>query len=320
VKAGITALILSFFIALVCGPLVIPILSRLKAGQQVRSDGPRTHLIKTGTPTMGGIIFLVPLVVALLVLNRPGLRTYTMLLVTLGFGLIGFADDFIKIVLRRPLGLKARYKLIGQGLLGIVLIVVAVGLLGRGTSVAIPFSGLHVELGWLYFPFALLVVVATSNGVNLTDGLDGLAGGVTFIVALAYLWICAYTGQNDLAIFSGAIAGGCLGFLAFNIHPARVFMGDTGSLALGAAIAGLAVLTGTELLLPVLGGIYYLEIISVVLQVISFRLTRKRLFRMSPLHHHFELCGWPETRVVFTFWVTAMVFTALGLLGIVNFS
>jgi phospho-N-acetylmuramoyl-pentapeptide-transferase len=320
VKAGITALIFSFFIALICGPLIIPILRRLKAGQQVRGDGPRTHLKKTGTPTMGGIIFLVPLVMVMLLLNRPGPQTYTVLLVTLGFGLIGFTDDFIKIVLRRPLGLKARYKLMGQGVLSLILVGVVVLLLGRGTSVPFPFSNWHLELGWFYYPFALLVVVYTSNAVNLTDGLDGLAGGVTFIVALAYLCICARAGQNELAIFAGAIAGGCLGFLVFNLHPARVFMGDTGSLALGVAIACLAILTKTELLLPLIGGIYLLETLSVILQVIFFRFTRKRLFRMSPLHHHFELSGWPETRVVFTFWVTAMVFAALGLLGLVNFS
>ncbi len=302
--AGITVLL---------GPLVIKILRRFKAGQAIRSDGPRRHLAKSGTPTMGGILFLSSLTIAALVMAPRAPVMLSALILTWGFALIGLADDGLKVVLHRPLGLYARQKLGGQLLLGLVAGVAAMLWLGRGSNIQIPCSGMTLELGWSYPLLAALLLVATSNAVNLTDGLDGLAAGITLWVALAYALIALAAGEREMAIFAMALAGGCLGFLAYNFYPAKVFMGDTGSLALGAAIGFLAIMTRTELVLPVIGGVYVIETLSVILQVISFRLTGRRLFRMSPLHHHFELSGWPETRVVLFFWALAIALAAAGL-------
>ncbi|WP_207724791.1 phospho-N-acetylmuramoyl-pentapeptide-transferase [Thermanaerosceptrum fracticalcis] len=297
---------------LVSGPLLIPFLRRLKFGQHIRTDGPKGHLQKAGTPTMGGIMFFLSLTLGTLLVRGLTTEIAIMLLVTLGFGIIGFLDDFIKVVMKRPLGLKAREKLLGQIILAGLLAYAAMVNLGRGTEVLIPGTALSFSLSWLYIPFAIFVVVSASNAVNLTDGLDGLAAGVTLFSALAYLLITEAWGLVDLSVFSGALVGTCLGFLFFNIHPARVFMGDTGSLALGGAIGALAVVTKTELLLPLLGGIYVLETLSVIIQVISFRLTGKRVFRMSPLHHHFELSGWSEQSVVLVFWTGAALFASIA--------
>ncbi|MHB1127116.1 MAG: phospho-N-acetylmuramoyl-pentapeptide-transferase [Bacillota bacterium] len=317
-NASLQAFAGAAILVLLLGPVFIPILRRLKFGQSVRLDGPQTHLRKAGTPTMGGIMFLLALTAATLFLAKRNLTVYTVLLVTLGFGAVGFIDDFIKIVLRRPLGLKARQKLLGQFVLAVLLVVIAVVFLERGTSVAIPFSSYRIDLGPFYYPFAVLVIVFMTNAVNLTDGLDGLAAGITVFAGLGYTLVAAITGQPDLAVFSAALAGGCLGFLRFNAHPARVFMGDTGSLAIGAAVASLSILTGTELLLPLIGGLYVVEALSVIIQVISFQLTGKRIFRMSPLHHHFELSGWSEIRVVVVFWIVALALSVLGIYSVWN--
>ncbi|WP_338834527.1 Phospho-N-acetylmuramoyl-pentapeptide-transferase [Moorella humiferrea] len=307
------ALALAAAVTVVLGPAVIAILKRLKAGQAVRQDGPRSHLTKSGTPTMGGILFLLGLTVASLALAPTSPLILSALVLTWGYALIGFVDDGLKVVLRRPLGLYARQKLGGQIFLGLAAGVAAVLWLGRGSAVHVPLVGITMELGWAYPLLAALLMVATTNAVNLTDGLDGLAAGVTIWVALAYGLIAAAVGQREMAIFAFALAGGCLGFLAYNFHPAKVFMGDTGSLALGAAVGFLAIITRTELVLPLLGGVYVIEALSVIMQVVSFRLTGKRLFRMSPLHHHFELLGWPETRVVLFFWFLALIMVAAGL-------
>ncbi|KKM12418.1 phospho-N-acetylmuramoyl-pentapeptide-transferase [Clostridiales bacterium PH28_bin88] len=307
---------MAFLLTVALGPVFIPILRKMKFGQTVRGDGLRAHLRKTGTPTMGGLLFLLPITVITIFLAEATVETFTALFITLGHGVIGFVDDYIKVVMRRPLGLKARHKLVAQAALGLVLALVAVFFLGRQGEVFIPGWGGYLQLGWWYVPFVVVfMVIGFANAVNLTDGLDGLAAGVTVVAALALMAISALAGRSDLAIFAGTVAGGCLGFLVFNRHPARVFMGDTGSLALGAALASLAVLGGTELMLPIVGGIYVAEALSVVLQVLSFRLTGKRIFRMSPLHHHFELLGWAEPRVVRTFWTVGLV---LGLLGVLT--
>lgn len=297
---------------LASGPLIIPFLRRLKFGQHIRTEGPKRHLQKAGTPTMGGIMFFLSLTLGTLLVRGINTEIAIMLLATLGFGFIGFLDDFIKVVMKRPLGLKAREKLLGQIILAGLLAYTAVVNLGRGTEVLIPGTGISFQLGWLYIPFAVFVMVGTNNAVNLTDGLDGLAAGVTLFPALAYVLIAEARGLVDLSVFSGALVGTCLGFLFYNIHPARVFMGDTGSLALGGAVSALAVITKTELLLPLLGGIYVLETLSVIIQVLSFRLTGKRVFRMSPLHHHFELSGWSEQRVVLVFWTGAALFASMA--------
>jgi len=296
---------------LVLGPLIIPILRRLKVGQTIRSDGPKSHFEKAGTPTMGGLIFLIPIVIATIIFTPPNLSTALLILMTLGFGIIGFTDDYIKVVLKRSLGLKARGKLIGQILLSLVLAFIVVVFLDRGTSIWIPFIG-DISLGWFYLPFIMFVVVGTTNAVNLTDGLDGLAAGTMAIAALGFLAVSIFLGNSDTAIFAAALAGGCIGFLAFNSYPARVFMGDTGSLAMGAAIATLAILTGTEILLVVIGMVFVIETMSVILQVISFKTTGKRLFLMSPLHHHYELKGWSERKIVLFFYALAILFALLG--------
>ncbi|AOQ23504.1 Phospho-N-acetylmuramoyl-pentapeptide-transferase [Moorella thermoacetica] len=306
-------LVLAAVVTLILGPPVLAFLRRLKAGQTVRSDGPRSHLAKAGTPTMGGVLFLIGLTVSTLVLAPPSPLTLSTLILTWGYALIGLVDDGLKVILHRPLGLMARQKLGGQVILGLVAGVAAMLWLGRGSVIQVPVTGWRWDLGWYYPLLAALLLVATTNAVNLTDGLDGLAAGITLWVALAYGILALTLGQGELVTFAMALAGGCLGFLVYNFHPARVFMGDTGSLALGAAIGFLAIMTRTELVLPVLGGVYVLETLSVILQVVSFRLTGRRLFRMSPLHHHFELGGWPESRVVLFFWALAIIMALAGL-------
>jgi phospho-N-acetylmuramoyl-pentapeptide-transferase len=313
---------ISLIVTIVLGPVIIPLLRRLKLGQNIRSDGPGSHLQKSGTPIMGGIMFLAGIATAGLWLANRSAEGMLVLGVTLAFGLIGFLDDFIKVYFKRPLGLRAREKLLGQVLFSALFVVLAVSVLGRGTDVVAPYSGIFIpggfswEAGALGFPlFAGLVIVGTANSVNLTDGLDGLAAGVTALVATAYVFIASGLDKTGTAVLMAAVVGGCLGFLFYNRHPARVFMGDTGSLALGAALGATAVVTRSELFLLIMGGIFVLETMSVVLQVASFQLLGRRLFRMSPLHHHFELCNWSEKKVVFTFWAATVMFVFLGLAG-----
>lgn len=280
---------LALIITLVLSPFLIPVLRVLKFGQNVRDDGPKRHLKKAGTPTMGGIIFLVGIIVsALLTAEQPtSLEMVTLVGITLGFGLIGFVDDFIKVVMHRSLGLRAYQKLIGQFSLAFILMWVSVHWLGRGTDVAIPFTSIHLELGWFYYVFVSLVIVLMTNAVNLTDGLDGLAAGSTMFAGVAYVLIALLAAihgvavlahETDMAVFAAALVGGTLGFLRFNTYPARIFMGDTGSLALGGALASLAVLTKSELVFIVIGGLFAAEALSVIIQVISFQTTGKRIF------------------------------------------
>ncbi|SHI58660.1 Phospho-N-acetylmuramoyl-pentapeptide-transferase [Desulfofundulus thermosubterraneus DSM 16057] len=317
------ALLISLVVTLLLGALTIPVLRRLKFGQSIRDDGPVTHFSKGGTPTMGGIMFLAGTTVAGLWLARHFPDGLLVLGVTLGFGLIGFLDDYIKVALKRSLGLRAREKLFGQAILSVLLALLAVSTFGRGTDVVIPFSGFFVPGGvtlelksWGFLLFDVLVVVFTANAVNLTDGLDGLAAGVTVPVAAALMFISLLMDKLGIAIIMAALVGGCLGFLVYNHHPARIFMGDTGSLAVGGALGAAAVLTRSELFLLVIGGVYVLEALSVIIQVISFQLFGRRVFRMSPLHHHFELGGWSEQRVVYIFWGFAIVLALLGMAGL----
>lgn len=322
---------LSFVITVVLGPLLIPVLRKLKFGQNVRDDGPQRHLQKTGTPTMGGLMFLIGTAIAGFSMLRPGISLggakegLLVLVITLGFGIIGFLDDFIKIGLKRSLGLRAREKLLGQIILALGLGVVAVIWLGRGTDVVIPFSGFFVDNGLRfdltpvgYLIFVTLVVVGASNAVNLTDGLDGLAAGTTVVAVIPFIAIALVNGIGGVALVLAALAGGCIGFLIYNRYPAKIFMGDTGSLALGGGLGAAVVLTRSEVFLVIVGGVFVLEALSVILQVISFKTTGKRILRMSPLHHHFELIGWSEVRVVITFWLTGVFFGLIGLLGIYN--
>lgn len=325
----IMAAILALIITLILGPILIPVLRVLKFGQNIREEGPKRHLAKAGTPTMGGIIFLVAIVVSALVMAEKPTSLEMIILVSsmLGYGLIGFVDDFIKVVMGRNLGLRAYQKLIGQFALAFLLTWVATQYLGRGTDLVIPFTSIHLDFGLFYYPFVAFIIVGITNAVNLTDGLDGLAAGTTFFSFLSYIIIALLvTSQggrvailahdSDLAVFAAAALGGCLGFLRFNKNPARIFMGDTGSLALGGALVGLAIITKTELILLLIGGVYVVEAFSVIIQVISFQTTGKRVFRMSPLHHHFELGGWSEWKVVIVFWLASLL---CGILGIAAF-
>lgn len=300
-------------VTVLLGLAAIPLARKYKARQSIREEGPKSHRIKAGTPTMGGLFMLLA---ALLVIGGNHLydpAVLLLVLITFGHALLGFLDDFIKAEKKRNLGLTARQKLLGQLILSIVFCFGCVEYLGLPTSISIPFIDTDISIGAFYYPFVVLVVVGASNAVNLTDGLDGLAAGCCIIAFGAYALFCYWSGMPDLTAFALIIAGCCAGFLVYNYHPAKIFMGDTGSLALGGAIAGIAVITRTELLLVFLGLIFVVEALSVILQVASFQLTGKRIFKMSPIHHHFELCGWNEVRVVWTFWLVEL-FAAGGTL------
>ncbi len=311
----VTALVVAFVVALGIGPGAIGFLRRLRFGQTIRADGPAAHLAKTGTPTMGGVFLFVAFLAGVLIANPGGAHLPWILLGISGFTLIGLADDAIKLVAHRSLGLRAREKLLGQ-----ILLSGAVGLYvaqapGLGTALLLPGTDRSLVLSdWLYVAFVILTYIAAANTVNLADGLDGLAAGTAAIAAAAFWAVAAQSGAGEAATVAAALVGACVGFIWFNAHPADVFMGDTGSLALGAALASLAVFTKNELLLVIIGGVYVLEGLSDIIQVVSFRLTGKRVFRMAPLHHHFELLGWKETKVVIRFWIAGLLFALGGLL------
>ncbi|MFB6466543.1 phospho-N-acetylmuramoyl-pentapeptide-transferase [Cytobacillus sp. Hz8] len=309
-------ILLGFLIAVLLSPIFIPFLRRLKFGQNIREEGPKSHQKKSGTPTMGGIIILFSIVVTTLIMTEkfaePTVKTFVLLFVTLGFGLLGFLDDFIKVVMKRNLGLTSKQKLLGQIIISIIFYFI-IKHSGFSTEIEIPFTDYSFDLGWGYALFIIFWLVGFSNAVNLTDGLDGLVSG-TAAIAFGALAVLAWNQSLfEVSIFSVAVVGAVLGFLVFNAHPAKVFMGDTGSLALGGAIASVAILTKLEILLIVIGGVFVIETLSVILQVISFKTTGKRIFRMSPLHHHYELGGWSEWRVVVTFWTVGLLFAIIGI-------
>lgn len=308
--------LMAFLISVLLSPVFIPFLRRLKFGQSIREEGPKSHQKKSGTPTMGGLIILVSIIASTLVMAgkfaEPTVRIYLLLLVTIGFGLLGFLDDFIKVVMKRNLGLTSKQKLLGQILVSVIFYVVFRHF-HLSSEVSIPFTDKSVDFGWFYFVIILLWLVGFSNAVNLTDGLDGLVSGTAAIAFGAFAVLAWNQSQADVALFSVAVVGAVLGFLVFNAHPAKVFMGDTGSLALGGAIAAISILTNLEILLIVIGGVFVIETLSVILQVISFKTTGKRIFRMSPLHHHYELAGWSEWRVVVTFWTVGLLCAILGI-------
>lgn len=310
-------LFMSFIITLILGPIFIPLLRKLKIGQNVREEGPKTHLKKSGTPTMGGIIILIALVITVLTSGLLNRDMYVLLLSTFGFGIIGFIDDYIKVVKKRSLGLRAYQKLIGQIILAIILAIYQSSTSVLGTKLIVPFLKNHyLDLGPLYVPFIAFVVVATVNSVNLTDGLDGLASGVTLIILSFFGLVAMNFGMESISIFSTTLAGACLGFLIHNAYPAKVFMGDTGSMALGGAVSAIAILLNLPLIIPIVGGIYFAEALSVIIQVTSFKLTGKRVFLMSPLHHHFEQKGWKETKVVAVFWIVTVILCLIGIVSV----
>lgn len=312
----IFTIVMGFLITVLLSPIFIPFLRRLKFGQSIREEGPKSHQKKSGTPTMGGLIILLSILITTIVMTNkftePTVKTYLLLLVTLGFGLLGFLDDFIKVVMKRNLGLTSKQKLLGQ----IVIAAIFYFVFKQNefsTSISIPLTDYSFELGWFYFLFVIFWLVGFSNAVNLTDGLDGLVSGTSAIAFGAFAVLAWSLSQLEIAIFAVAVVGAVLGFLVFNAHPAKVFMGDTGSLALGGAIATIAILTKMEIILLIIGGVFVIETLSVILQVFSFKTTGKRIFRMSPLHHHYELVGWSEWRVVVTFWSVGLLCAILGI-------
>lgn len=304
----------SAVLTVILGFFAIPLLKKLKARQSIREEGPKSHRIKSGTPTMGGLFMLLSAVLVVIFNKMIDSSVLWLLFLTLGHGLLGFLDDFIKAEKKRNLGLTAKQKMLGQIILAVLFCWGVVDTLHLPYSIAIPFTHMDISIGLLYYPFVVLVIVGASNAVNLTDGLDGLASGCCVIAFSAYAMFCYMTGFNDLGYFIIILAGSCIGFLFFNYHPAKIFMGDTGSLALGGAIAGISVMTRTELLLIFLGLIFVLEALSVIIQVASFQLTGKRVFKMSPLHHHFELSGWSEVHVVWAFWIFEGIAACVSLL------
>lgn len=306
--AAAYSLALSFILVILAGPLMIPQLHRLKFGQSIREEGPQSHQAKSGTPTMGGLMIVIALAVSTLAFASWTVELGLALFVILGHFVLGFIDDYIKVVRKHNLGLKAKQKFLGQ--LIMAGLVAAFG--GLPTDLWVPFAG-HLDLGYGFYALLFFVMVGATNAVNLTDGLDGLASGTVAVAALFYMLVCSLMGKFDLAILCGATIGACLGFLKFNYHPAKIFMGDTGSLALGGVVAAVGILTHTEILLAVIGFVFVCEAMSVIIQVISFKTTGKRVFLMSPIHHHFELKGWSETRVVWTFWTVGVVVGLAGL-------
>ncbi|MCM3713101.1 phospho-N-acetylmuramoyl-pentapeptide-transferase [Halalkalibacter oceani] len=309
-------LVLSFVIAVILSPLFIPFLRRLKFGQSIREEGPKSHQKKSGTPTMGGIVIVLSILFASLFISMRFLafsqEIALLLLVTVGFGLVGFLDDYIKVVKKRNLGLTSKQKLAGQLLIAI-LFYFGLRQMGLSTEVAIPATSLSIDFGWFYLPLVIVMLVGASNAVNLTDGLDGLLAGTGAVAFGAFAVLAWNLELIDVSIFSAAVVGAVLGFLVFNAHPAKVFMGDTGSLALGGALAAIAIMTKLEILLIIVGGVFVIETLSVIIQVISFKTRGKRVFKMSPLHHHYELSGWSEWRVVVTFWFVGMVLAVIGI-------
>ena len=317
----ILTFIISFIITSVLLLVSIPYLKRLKFGQSIREDGPQTHLTKTGTPTMGGLMIVIGVLITFVILSLfnteliLNVEFWLLTLVLVGFGLLGFLDDFIKIGFKRNLGLTSLQKLIGQIVIAVIFYFV-MKQYNLGTAISIPGTNIEWELGWFYAVLVIIMLVGASNAVNLTDGLDGLLAGTASVAFGAFAFIIATIQPENtmLVTFSMAIIGALLGFLIFNAHPAKIFMGDTGSLALGATIAAIAILSHLEILLVIVGGVFVIETLSVILQVISFKLTGKRIFRMSPIHHHFELGGWSEWRVVTTFWSAGLVFAVIGII------
>jgi phospho-N-acetylmuramoyl-pentapeptide-transferase len=294
-------------------PKFIEFLRRNQFGQNIREEGPQGHHAKAGTPTVGGIIIFIAFAVPFVVLSKRDWQSMGVFGAALACALLGFADDYTKIVKRRSLGLRARTKLAVTIAISLGLWWVATQKAGLPPSVKLRFVDVSIDFGPLYPVFIYLVVAGTTSAVNLTDGLDGLAAGCAAIVLLAYIGITFITGQKgDLTMLAACLVGACVGFLWFNSFPASIFMGDTGSLALGGAIAGLAVMTNTEALLPLLGGIFVIEALSVLIQVFTFQTLRKRVFLMAPIHHHFELQGWSETKIILRFWIVAAACGAIG--------
>ena len=321
INETILAIIIAFAISALLCPIVIPFLHKLKFGQQVRDDGPQAHLKKQGTPTMGGLMILSSIIITSLFYIWDYPKIIPVLFVTVGFGIIGFLDDYIKIVMKRSEGLNPVQKLIGQIVITGVFAYYLVTSGEVGTAMLIPFTGgfengLYLNLGILFVPAVFFITLGTDNGVNFTDGLDGLCTSVTILIA-TFLTIVAVGEDSGISPITGAVVGSLLGFLLFNVYPAKVFMGDTGSLALGGFVASAAFMMQMPIFIAIIGLIYLVEVLSVIIQVTYFKKTGgKRIFKMAPIHHHFELCGWSETRVVAVFSIVTSILCLVAYLGL----
>ena len=309
------ALVVSFIATIILGFIIIPILKKLKIGQVVREDGPKEHLRKSGTPTMGGIIMLIVIILTSLGVSIKYPNILPVAFVTLGYGIIGFIDDFIKLVLKNPKGLKPSLKMLGLIIVATAFVVYLTHI-NFGTETYIPILKQYITLPvWIYIPCAVFIILACTNSLNLTDGLDGLAAGVSAIIMLFFVIVSIRMGVKEMSAFSAIVLGTTIGFLFFNMYPARVFMGDTGSLALGGAFCSVALILKMPLILIVVAGVCVIEALSVILQVVYFKVTGgKRLFKMAPIHHHFELCGVKETIIVPAFWSVTLLLVIVGLM------
>lgn len=321
INETILAIIIAFAISAILCPIVIPFLHRLKFGQQVREEGPESHLKKQGTPTMGGLIILTSIIITSLFYVKDYPKIIPVLFMTVGFGIVGFLDDYIKIVMKRSEGLTPIQKLAGQLVITGIFAYYLMNSKDVGTAMLIPFTGgfadgYYLNLGILFIPALFFIVIGTDNGVNFTDGLDGLCTSVTILVA-TFLTAVALGEKSGISPITGAVVGSLLGFLLFNVYPARVFMGDTGSLALGGFVASSAFMMQIPIFIAIIGFIYLIEVLSVIMQVTYFKKTGgKRIFKMAPIHHHFELCGWSETRVVAVFSIVTAILCLLAYLGL----
>ena len=325
----IKILLISFFISVILGIIIIPILRKLKVGQIERDDGPQSHLKKQGTPTMGGIIIILGMIITLigtyifLAANHQievANKLIPMTILMLGFGLIGFIDDFKKLVLKNTKGLKPSYKMIGLLIISVAYVVYLVKGLNLGTDTYIPFFKTYITIPiYLYLPFAILVILGTTNAINLTDGIDGLSSSVCVIITTTLVILGTMLGNMEISIFGSTVIGAVLGFLMFNLHPAKVFMGDTGSLLLGGVISGMALYLKMPLILVIIALIPVVETLSVMIQVAYYKKTGKRVFKMAPLHHHFELSGWNENKVVIIFSLVTLLTCIIGIFSVVKF-
>lgn len=321
-KIMIISVLVSFAVALLAGRFIIPALKKHKAGQHVREDGPQAHLKKEGTPTMGGVIIMIGVVAAMLLfLNEETGYAWFTLIGALAYGLIGLIDDMIIVLKHRSEGLTPKQKLLLQFVFGALISVYAYLDPAIGSSLYIPIANIYVDFGWFYIPFNIFFLMALTNSVNLTDGLDGLAGGVSLVNSVTFALIfmglaSTFTWSNDLMIFAAALTGGILGFLRYNAYPAKVFMGDTGAFFLGGALSMLAIISRLQIIIPIIGFMFVLSSLSCIIQVAHYKRTKKRIFKMAPLHHHFELCGIHETKIVTMYMMTTAVLCLITLLAL----
>ncbi|AEB75845.1 phospho-N-acetylmuramoyl-pentapeptide-transferase [Clostridium botulinum] len=315
----IYSVLVAFIISLLQGPILIPLLHKFKFGQNIRSEGPQSHKKKSGTPTMGGIIFIISSIVTVFIITRhPSFETKLAMFAFVGFGIIGLIDDSLKIIHKENEGLKAYQKMILLLIVSSIIAFYAYNNPKIGSEIIIPFVHKTCNLGIFYIPFIVVYFAATTNAVNLTDGLDGLATSITLLVMTFFAVVSYATGNYTLAVFCATVGGALLGFLKYNAYPAQIFMGDTGSLALGGVVGAVAMMLKLPLIVPIVGGIYLAETLSVIIQVTSFKLTGKRVFKMSPIHHHFELSGWHETKVVSIFSIITVILCLIGFLSLIK--